>query len=75
MTLKEKHLNDPAFYKLVLTIEGMLSRKEFTPLEMRQAVTLACIRHAVWNQPRDRDIPEEVERVLRTIEEFQEAED
>ncbi len=74
MNLEEKRLNDPAFYKLVLTIEGMLTRGEFTPLEMRQAVTMACVRHDISNHPRGRAVPQDVEKALSTIEEFQQSE-
>lgn len=42
---EKKYLIDPIYHALVDTLERMLSQSEFTPSEIQEAATYACIRY------------------------------
>lgn len=44
-TPEERYRSDPYFHMLVDMIEGFYQKGEFSPSEIREAGTLACIHH------------------------------
>ena len=44
--LRERYLNDPAFFTLVKAIESFITSEGFDPMELRQAAFFAS---AKWN--------------------------
>jgi len=64
-TPEEKFYNDAEYANLVNTIESLLHRAHFTPSEVREAATLACIHYETrssrgFGQP----LPSEVTKSL-----------
>jgi len=68
-TPKEKYMNDPEYYHLVRTLEGLIEQARFTPSEMREACVLACINYEM-RHIRDQRIHPEVIDAFRTLDKF-----
>lgn len=76
LTPQEKFESDNEYRHLVLTIEAMIHRANFTPSELREAVIYACIRYENY---RVREIfvpkyPESVLTALETLQKFKHGE-
>ena len=44
-TPSERYYRDPMFHQLVDTMEAAIRRCDYSPSEMREAATLACIHY------------------------------
>lgn len=62
---EDKYKNDPNYRALVDAIHAHLAAAKFTPSEVREAATLACIKFETWNPVA---IPPEVEVWLKNRE-------
>lgn len=68
-TPKEKYMNDPEYHHLVLTLESMIERAQFTPSELREACILASINYEM-RHVRATNIYPRLNDALITLEEF-----
>ncbi len=49
---RDKYLHDPDYHHLVMTLEQMIHRAQFTPSELREAATLASINYELSHIPK-----------------------
>ena len=75
MTIREKYLSDTQFHALVDIMVAHIEQANFTPTEMRQAAVLASIIYSQRHVRRVYPVTEEMERVLRALNNFIESED
>lgn len=66
---REKYMNDPEYHHLVRTLEDLIESARFTPSELREACVLASINYEMRHF-RDQHIPMEIDKALRTLDEF-----
>ena len=52
---EERYQRDPAFHALVTMLRQAIANADYTPTELREAVTLACIQHEM-NRPARADV-------------------
>lgn len=73
-TPQEKYENDPQYKMIVDVITQLLLNAEFTPSEVREAATLACIHFEMNSMFRFRAVPTKVKEALEIIQNFRKEE-
>lgn len=69
-TPQEKYENDPQYKQLVDMLAAFLLQAQFTPSEMREAATLACIHFEMRSIYRFRTVPWKVKEAIETMHKF-----
>jgi hypothetical protein len=54
---EDRYRRDPMFRSLVDMVEHLIEQAQYTPTELREAVTLACIRYESRRRPEPFYIP------------------
>lgn len=67
----ERYYHDHEFKSLVDSIHAMLHRAEFTPLEVRQAAVVACVKFEETRKPPFYLHPDQLADMKRDFEEAQ----
>jgi len=70
MSPHEKYHNDAQYRKLVDMIRYLIQDAQFTPSEVREAATLACIHYEMHSLSRFRAVPIKVNDALHVLDEF-----
>ena len=73
-TPQEKYRDDPQYNRLVDMIRGLIQQAQFTPSEVREAATLACIHHEMHTLSRFQAVPIKVNDALKILEDFRREE-
>jgi len=74
-TPEEKFYNDAEYANLVNMIESLLHRAHFTPSEVREAATLACIHYEMRSaRSMHGPLPAEVVRSLECLTAYRQTE-
>ena len=66
---REKFLNDPRYHELVLMLESMIERAQFTPSELREACVLASINYEMRHL-RDQHIDPRLDDAFKVLDQF-----
>ncbi len=74
MSPQEKYQNDQQYKSLVDVIRHLIYKAQFTPSEVREAATLACIHHEMYTLSRFQTVPIEVNDALNLLQDFRKSE-
>jgi len=69
-TPEQKYNNDVSYRRLVETIESLIHEARFTPSEVRECATLACIHYEQRKTQGFIIVPENVNESLKIIEDW-----
>lgn len=69
-TPNEKYNNDPAYRRLVMTMESLIAGAEFTPSEIREAAMLACIHYEMRYVSNKIVYRDDVENAFKILENY-----
>ena len=69
-TPREKYQNDPAYARLVEFLAGEIDRAHYTPSELREAATFACILYQERVGPALTSRPDDINKALEFLHEW-----